>query len=59
MNGPKSCEGHLPSEAPDGLTQEASWSGQCRVLEPEYSTLSLTSTEMALRMNERNRLRWM
>lgn len=43
----------------DGLTQADGWSGQCRVPEPEYSTSSLTSTETALRMKDRNRLRWM
>lgn len=52
----------LPSERRpahrDSLTQEDGWSGQCSVPELEYRTSSLTNTEMARRMKERNRFRW-
>lgn len=53
-----SSQGRLGAQA-RSLTQENGRSGQCSLPELEYSTSSLTSTETARRMKDRNRFRWM
>ena len=54
-----SKQGCLEGPAPYSLTQEDGRSRQCSIPELEYSTSSLTSTETARRMKDKNRFRWM